>query len=210
MDELSKRDRLTSAPEQIILDEIRYKTIATRLFQENRERIEADEDAYGYGATSPENIDGILYQLPRDVLNHYWGHGVTRGDTVHNIAAVISILENHIMLGDASPLGGAGHMPPYTSADFVIISRKDGATLIKGLRETGRAQFILVNSSQGEPLRDPRGNSVRGVKIDLGALVCNRALDSLVEPLREMFPGVKILHASELADYIREQEGGTG
>lgn len=46
----------------------------------------------------------------------------------------------------------------------------------------------------------------RGVRINIGALVCNRQVDCLVEPLRKLFPHMKILHAYELADYIRDQE----
>ena len=189
MSETTKDTRDLPPPEQLSLNEERYNEVAKKLFEEHRNKILAVSNV------RPTAINKALKQFSDEILSHYWGHGVTRGQIEQQIAAAVSILENNVIFGDAAPIK-SGHINAYTDGNFLVISRKGGTNLIKGW-DKRMPEFIQTKGNDGRPKK--------GMRIEPGAFVCNGKVDSLVEPLRKMFPGIKILHAEELGDYIEEE-----
>ena len=195
MSEFSEGRRQVPAPEQIIIDHEKLRKVADRLFDEHEEEILAVGPSYGM--THDTKIQETLRQFPTDVLKKYWGHGVTKGDLKKQLAAALSIIENRVMQGTTAPIVESVYANAYTNGSFFIISRKEGSSIIKGMKERmpERVKF-----------QDAFGNEAMGLRIDPGAFVFNNVFECVVEQVKEMYPNAKILHAEELADYIREQE----
>jgi len=188
MKESSPGDRGIPAIESIEIDEGKYQKIAEDLFEQNKDAILTHPDN-----TGSSEIDDVLRTLPNETLQHYWGHGVTRGDIVAQIAAAVSMLENNIFFGSTAPLRGSGYADAYTQGSFFAISHKD-ENLVLGARDR-KPQRVQVSSSRKV-----------GFRMTAGAFICNGILESLVEPLRNLYPSARILYARELKDYIEEQK----
>lgn len=195
MNESGRGERHMSLPQEITLDETRYATIADDLLTKYGSEVRLPRPMSEEGS-----IRMVLRQFSDSILEKYWGHGVDRGDKKTQIAAALSILENRIMFGDASRIRNSGMVDAYTGGSLLVISRKDGPSLIQGLKE-GDLQRVRATMSDGE--------KQVGLRIDPGAFVFNKGFDVLVEPLREMYPDANIIYAAELPNYIQEQEGQT-
>lgn len=193
MSEFSEGRRQIPEPEQITIDHDKFRKAAKRLFDAHMEEI-MTEAPHRFVHTK---IEEVLRQFPSDVMKKYWGHGVTKGELENQLAAALSIIENRVMQGSTAPISGSGYADAYTNGSFFIISRKDGSSIIKGMKDRmpERVKFTNVN-----------GNETIGLRVDPGAFVFNNVFDSVVEEVKQMYPDARILHAEELADYIREQE----
>ena len=194
MKESGPRQRESSAIEKLTLSNEKYQKLAEELFETHRDTILTHPDYFGHS-----EIRRTLSNFDDETLQHYWGHGVTRGDIVTQIAAGISMIENNFFFGDAAPLRQSGHINAYTGGSFLAISRKNDQLIIRAAdRKPQRVQV------------DMDGRTRFGLRMDAGAIVCNGKLESLVEPLRQMFPNTKILYAHELKNYLEEQEAAQG
>ncbi|MFH0792261.1 MAG: hypothetical protein V1905_03550, partial [bacterium] len=52
----------------------------------------------------PNSIRHFLEQVSGDELKRFYGHGITKKDDIHQLAAAISILENYALRGDTAPV----------------------------------------------------------------------------------------------------------
>lgn len=189
---IRERQRIPE-PEEIHIDHEKYRTLAHTLYNDHKSDIE-NQAANRFHNTK---IDSALRQFPKEILQHYWGHGVTRGSIEMQIASALKIIEHRVMIGDAAPLKNSGYANAYTNGSLLVLSRKGGMSLIKGL-EQRMPERVKINTEQ-------EGTAV-GLRIDPGAFVLNGIFESLIEPLRKMFPEAKIISADELVDYIKDQE----
>ena len=180
MKESTPGDRGIPAIESVEIDEGKYHKIAEDLFEAHKDAILTHPDNGG-----SSEIDDVLRTLPDETLQHYWGHGVTRGDVVAHIAAALSMLDNNVFFGSTAPLHGSGYADAYTHGSFFAISRRD-ENLAVGARDRKPQRVKVVSSGKV------------GLRMDPGAFVCNGRLESLVEPLRQMYPTARILYAREL------------
>jgi hypothetical protein len=146
-------------------------------------------------------IEKNLRKIPSQTLREYRGHGVTRGNHVDRLTAAISILENEAMKGDCARLAESGRIDAYADGDFLAVSRK-GDQFMEWSGEGGDRRPVFVSLGENEYT----GKDIRAVKIRPGALVVNAYFYPIVEELRRMFPGKKILYANELQDYIKSEE----
>ena len=185
-----------AAPIEVIsIDENELRQLATDLYERHRDEILA----YSLKTFGKSSIPQAVEQIPPEILQNYDGHGVTRGDDVTNIAAAVSMLKHSAFIGWSAKLAKSGwQQKAWTNGDFLAISRK-GEELSP--RPNQQAQHVTFKLSSGET-RD-------GLHMDLGALVVNECLESIIPELRMMFPKAKIISSSELQDYINEQESGT-
>jgi len=172
---------------EVSIDEKHYKHLALKLFEDNKDKI--------LNRPTSESIEDVLKEFDSEALNKFWGHGATRGDINERIAAAISLLDNKVMIGSCAPLAGSGYNNAYIDGDFFVISHKDHKLVGRDVKEK---QYVK--------LKETTGKIRTGIKIHPGVFVCNNRFDALVEPLRKLFPDEKILHAGELANYIKEQE----
>lgn len=174
-----------SKNEQILIDDGRYKKLANDLYKDNYDAIERDRDF------DRKSIPEFLEQIDIKILDQYQGHGVTRGTYEEQIAAAISLLDSKIMLGYSASL-----MRSYTDGSLLVISLKNH-NLIE-TDENGEDKSVDIKTSDGE--------IKAGMKIQPGAFVFNDQFDVLVEDFKKLFPNENILHAWEIADYIKMQE----
>lgn len=181
----------TASIQEIFVDEEKLNRTATDLFERNRDEILTHKENY-YGRNS---IPDALKQFPDEVLQNYWGHGVTRGDKIRNIVAALSMLQNNAFMGSTARLANSGHIDAWTDGDFLAISRR-GELLSPRLNNQAQRVEFKTNSGQTKP----------GLQLDLGALIITDRLEPIIDDLREMFPQAKIISAAELPDYINEQE----
>lgn len=149
-------------------------------------------------ATGKGVIEDHLRQFTPEVLNHYWGHGVTKGNEIDHLAAAISILANSAIRGSTAPLYNSGYVDAYTDGSFLVISHK-GDHLIER-DENKKPSFVSLGENKST------GEEIRAIKINPGAFVVNAAFYPLVEELKRMFPDAHILYANQLPEYIKTEE----
>ncbi|MGB7957904.1 MAG: hypothetical protein WCF77_03650 [Minisyncoccia bacterium] len=164
---------------------------------ENRDRP-VDGIEWWYASPQRGVIEDHLRQFPPDVLRHYYGHGVTRGDQLDHLTAAISILTNNAVQGGVARLEGSGYADAYTNGSFLAVSRRDDEMID---RDKNKAP-ALVSLGQNQYT----GKEITAMKIHPGALVVNAEFYPIVPELRAMFPEANILYANELPDYIKEEE----
>lgn len=141
-------------------------------------------DGNGFEATLYQNaIDHYLREIPKETLEHYYGHGITRGRDLEWLTAALNILANESVRGDTSKLAGSGFIDAYTDGSFLAILEKDNPY------------------PGGKPQRP---NEI-GLKINLGALVVNTKFYPLVDALKSMFPNKTIIKANEIPQYFEGQ-----
>jgi hypothetical protein len=137
------------------------------------------------GEIVPDKLIGrYLKRIPPDVLNKYWGHGITRGNELGQLAALINIATNHSIKGWAGRLTESGY-GAWTDGSFLILSPRDQDIFV---RKDGRP--IMIDGERAQA--------------NIGAIVVNSYFDLLTEELQAMFPDLKIIKANQLPDYFAE------
>ncbi len=182
--------------ERPVWGEQECRKIAQDLYARHSEEIEQVRMTFHDGNTP---LEAELREVPTEVQKHYFGHGVTKGDTIGKIAAVISILQNGAMRGGAAALEG-GQPSAYTNGNFFVISHK-GQELVE--RDADKKPIFL---SLGE--NEFTGTEIKAVKIRSGAVIVNGLFYSLVDDLKKMYPEATIISAYEVKDYIAREERG--
>lgn len=184
----------TLAVEEIVVDEAELNRTATEVFERKRDAILTHDE----NASGQKSIPNALQRFPDEVLQNYWGHGVTRGDEIDNIAAVMSMLRNNAFIGWTAPLANSRGTDAWTHGDFLAISRK-GEELSP--RPNNKPQLVTFRTNTGQ--------TKPGLRMDLGALVVTDRFEPIIDDLRQMFPQANIISAAELPEYINTQEHGT-
>ncbi len=175
------------------------KVAARVLLEQYKDRIleNAYKDVNNLAPEEREYLPTELYQnairayirkVPEDIQKEYWGHGVTKGHEVDQLAAAINLLENSAVTGDFGQLQSE-YISAYTSGSFLVIADHDEPfQKNKNSRELER---ILIGDRWA-------------LKFNLGALVVNTEYYPLIEKLQEMFPGRNIIKASEMPQYLEQ------
>lgn len=118
------------------------------------------------------------------VLHEFIGHGVNKGTREDKLAAFLNILSNRTIIGDTGPLTYNGMaVTAYTRSPFLLLSHY--------------RQELVARGQDGRPKRN-----IVGEEVNVGAFVVNNDFYPIVDELREMFSGVNIIKANELASYI--------
>jgi hypothetical protein len=134
-----------------------------------------------------DGIGHFLSGVPKEILKHQIGHGITRGDDSKKLTAALNILANSSVRGDFGELAGSSYINAYTDADFLALT------------DYGRDfRNIFVQGPNGEK-RVMHGDSAL---FHLQALVVNTKFYPLVDKLKELFPNRIILRANELPEYF--------
>lgn len=133
----------------------------------------------------------IKEEIPREILSHYYGHGVTRGGYRDHMAALLCMATNKSIKGDASPLTkkDAVYIPAYIEAEILALSPKD----------ISMQPRIKGKHGMSEPVFNPD----QSWKANIGAIAVDVHYYPLVEELRHMFPNVNIIRANELPNYLK-------
>lgn len=144
----------------------------------------------------PNLIRHFLKKVPDEVAEQFMGHGITKasGDIkLGQLAAVLNIMANRAIKGDWGKVRKSEYIDAYDSGPFLILSKK-GKNL--GLRR--------VMDDDGYNHGWER-NEI-GSLVDIGAVVVNAKFYPMIEKLKELFPDMNIIKASELPDYMEEEK----
>lgn len=172
-----------------------YVRYQDKLLENRNKPIDGNKWWY---ATGRGVIEDHLQQFTPEVLSHYWGHGITRGNEIDHLAAAVSILANKAIKGSTAPLYHSGYVDAYTDGSFLVISHKGDHLVERDQDKKPSFTSLGENRSTGE--------EVRAVKINPGAFVVNANFYPLVDELRRMFPEVNVLYANQLPEYIKREE----
>ena len=121
--------------------------------------------------------------MPMEILKHYYGHGITKGSWEDQITAVISIMSEGQIKGYQGPFKSDTGYNADSGGSFLIVSRYD-----KSLISGEKAEF-------GET----------GWKADVGAVIVRQRFYPLIPELRQLFPTIKILKASEVSEFFNSK-----
>ncbi|TSA46205.1 hypothetical protein D4R51_00485 [bacterium] len=171
------------------------KDLLTRYQEKIRENMDKDVDGWGEFYTSfQKSIGHFLEQIPEDILRHYDAHGITRNDTIDQLAACLSILSNKSIRGEVGILGVSGYESQgignpikrfaFTKGDFLVVSKFDKPLPIQDEKEGSLK------------------NNETGWEADIGAFVVDVHYYPLVDELKDRFPDVNIIKANELPLYF--------
>ena len=175
---------------------------AEELYAEFKDQIESqiDQPVDGVrqmGEPYPNLIEHYLESVPADIQSHFWAHGITRGDKLNKLTALISVLRNNAIVGDSARLRNSGFQDAWTHGSFLIISKKDtNLTLGETFEERRHQRIILGKKSKFSDL------DLMAIKVTPGAIAINGEFYPIVEELRRRFPYTNILYAKELPEYL--------
>jgi hypothetical protein len=180
-----------SGYEKILVDTEKYHGIVMDLLKAHWEEIYEAENAF----PPLQGIAEELKELPEDILKDYYGHGVTRGSVENQISSILSLIENETIIGDIGELGRSAYISAYNTGGFLVILDPDDylAWRKKSSEERGDSRVQVV---------DGNGTAKFALKFKPLAVVCNSHLDSLVEPLKQMFPSTTVISAREVKNFI--------
>ncbi|MFA6274349.1 MAG: hypothetical protein WC662_04265 [Candidatus Paceibacterota bacterium] len=137
-----------------------------------------------------ESIKHYMEETPNEILEHYTGHGVTKGHQEERVASLLSIASNKSIKGSFGGFGKKMVMwTPYTDAEIFVLSPKD--------------QNMQIRTKKTESgLSEPIFNEDRSWKANIGAIVIDVKYYPLFEELKTMFPDVNIIKANQLPEYF--------
>jgi hypothetical protein len=147
------------------------------------EDVEKEEGIWN-STSGTDAISGFLERIPEEVKKDFWGHGITKGNNEFKLTAFLNLLANKSVKGEEGPL--KGYMSAYSNASFFIISRY--------------RQHLSMREGDAKV----KSNEI-GWVADVGAFVVNYDHYPIIDELRKMFPGERIIKASELPEYIASE-----
>lgn len=140
------------------------------------------------GAEMPNHaIQLNLLDVPDEELENYWGHGITKGEKLDHLAAIIDIAMNNRVNGWTGRLNG-GQFGAYTNGSFLVLS------------PPGQQ---LMRENDGQPVLLEDGSW----EANIGMIVINDFFYPLADELQSRFPGVKFIKARDLVDYFAGDTG---
>ena len=135
-------------------------------------------------------IPSFLEKIPKDVLSQYYFHGISRGEDLNQLAALIDVCGNHFLVGNFGKIG-AGHLfEPILSGSAVIFSRPD--------------EDFCVSDEKGETIKIGVNDKMYH-KINIGGIILSPKWYSLQEELSQLFPNVTFIRANQIPDYFSKK-----
>ncbi len=144
--------------------------------------IQAGMENFGHS-----NIPDYLRQIPDEEKNRFSAHGITRGNRVTNLAALLNILSNNAIKGMYGKLAG-GHGGGWTNCDLLLISHYD--------RELG---VLKTDQTRGG---DRLEKDEIGFIADVGAFVISNKYYPVIDDLKKIYPDKNIIRAEDIPQFI--------
>lgn len=197
----------------ISLDSIRQK--AADLFAKHR-----GEDLWndGYHEDFPDRdyanhaIDVFLYQVPAEIRNRYWGHGITRGSLEDQLTALMVIAEKGLIIGWQGRIAhgkNETYMLAYTHGSSLILSKIDKSLLKQGKHPDrfsfGKDGVVMEDESMYHEV-ELKGEQKTATEADVNVIILNSELYSFYEELKAMYPKVKFIKANQIPDFFMSME----
>ena len=177
-------------------------TLASEILPEDVTQIEANALVFfqqhsaelGNGAKGIA-IEHALRQIPVNVIEHYYGHGITHGTLQDQLVAIFVIAETHLLAGDTASMTSQ-YIAPYSSGSALILSKRDKELVMQGDQEHTYGRDLVFAS----------GEKRFALGVDIGVIVLNEVLYPVAEELRVMFPETLIVRADELPALLERWE----
>jgi hypothetical protein len=131
-----------------------------------------------------EAIRHFLRKVPEDIQQRFTAHGITKREPVEQLAALLNVCINKAMKGMYGPLRSEPYSA-YTHGLALIVS-KPGKSL--GIKDANQKQIW--------------NEVIKGIQIDIGAVVLNSSFYPLYDELKKRFPEVNIIKANQLPGYL--------
>jgi hypothetical protein len=192
MKENHESRQLTTSDKEMVAPE-KTAGVARALLEKYGEAIrlsEADPQDTEARFGPEKAIRNYLTKVPEEVLSKYWGHGITKGDTLDQLTALINICENSIVIGDSAELARGGTSYRAYTAGSALICSEPGEQLF--LREQDR-KTGSVNLRGAD-----RGYS----EVKIGLVILGVKWYPIHEELQNMFPGITFIKANQIPEYF--------
>ena len=159
--------------------------LAKKLYAEFEPAIRANLDKEMDGAKEardyPNLIRHFLKEIPDEKQERYAGHGITKTS---------GVIENPTL----------GQLAAFLN--ILATGEIKGSWAL--LKNSGYSNAYTSGPFLILSHRD--GNFVRGQRQSIGAAIVNAEFYPMVEKLKELFPDMNIIKASELPDYMRNKD----
>jgi|GEM_PF-4279310 len=144
-------------------------------------------------AQLPDNLDLFYYwsEIPTEIRDRYWEHGVTKGNDLAQLTSTVSIAETNCISGDTATFQAVGWITPYLGGDALVISRID--------------QPLINPATRYLDLDDGSGKVIRGLAANLGAIILNNRLYPFFDQLKTLYPDLTILKATEVENHVMHE-----
>lgn len=187
MNEIEKPKSL----DRIVVDTDRYATTAHELYLKHSDDIYESKTAF----PPVYELHDKLKKLSPELLATFWGHGITRGTTEEQIAAVLSVIENSATSGDMGRLAQSGHIDAYTHGCFLVIFDPIVMREFEAKSSAQRRDSIVELVNHDKSIN-------RAMLLKPLAVVTNTHIDSLVPDLKKLYPNFTIITSDEVAGFL--------
>jgi hypothetical protein len=158
--------------------------LATKLYDEYKDDLaKAQMDNFGRA-----NMSEYINQIPKEVAEKFYAHGITRGTQTTNLAVFMNILANDSIKGDYGALIG-GQFGAWTRSDLLILSHYD--------------RHLGVSGDGDSRLKK---NEI-GWVADIGAYVISNKYYPVLDELKKLYPGKNIIRADEIPQFVSQEVG---
>ena len=125
-----------------------------------------------------------------EVLERFFGHGITRGNEIDRVAALHSIINNSMIKGDAGLLANSGHVNAFI-APIMIISYVDQPLMSKNFYEANPQEIQRI--------------PYIGWKANIGAIVLDVKYYPLINEFKKIAPKYNFIKSEDLPAYFQSQ-----
>lgn len=132
----------------------------------------------------------FMSQIKPEVLERFFGHGITRGNEINKVAALFAILNDGVIKGDSGLLANSGHVNAFV-APFMILSHVDKPLMDREYYKTHQSELQSIQYT--------------GWKAKIGAIVIDIKYYPLIEELKKRKPEYNIIRSEDLPAYFQSQ-----
>ena len=181
---------------------LKQPTLALEILPEDVTQIEANAlnffQRHSAELTMDHNgtaIEDALGQIPHEILEHYYGHGITRRTLQDQLIAIFVIAETHLLAGDTAPMTNQ-YIAPYSSGSAFVLSKKNKKLVMDGDSEHTYSRDLISSS----------GEKRFAFGVDIGTIVLNEILYPVADELKALYPETLIIRADELPALLERWE----
>ncbi|MBU6390464.1 hypothetical protein KGQ31_02860 [Patescibacteria group bacterium] len=184
----------TKLEKKIVLPEETAKTARTLLekYAEDIRLAEAEPQDPEARFGSENAIRNYLRKVPTEILSKYSVHGITKGDTLDQLNALLNVCENSVISGDTGKLTGAAY-GAYTHGSALVCSEPDKELFLPRDAERKTGTF-----------RNLRGAEKEYSEVKIGLIILGVKWYPIHKELKKLFPEINFIQANQIPEYFIE------
>ena len=139
---------------------------------------------------NPEKaILNFLGKVSGETLSRYQGHGITRGDDITRLAALIHICGTNLLKGDWGSMGN-GSYSSYKHGPAIVLSKID-----KSLYSPEERNPRHISNEDGD-----------FIEVNIGAVIIAPKWYPIIDNLKQMFPNITFVRANQIPEYFQNNK----